>query len=88
MVDQTVNEFSRIDVLIMSAGIHDGGNTVVDTPVDGWDKVIDIDLKGVYLSSKLVISEMKKVGCGAIVNISSIGRLTGQSYAMAFQSAF
>lgn len=55
---------------------------------DGWDKVIDIDLKGVYLSSKLVISEMKKVGCGAIVNISSIGRLTGQSYAMAFQSAF
>jgi len=87
MVEQTINEFSRIDVLITSAGIHGGGNTVVDTPVDVWDKVIDIDLKGVYLSSKFVIPEMKKVGCGAIVHISSIGGLTGQPYAMAFQSA-
>ena len=87
MVDQTVNEFGRLDVLFTSAGIHGGGGTVVDTPVEIWDQVIGIDLKGVYLSSKAAIPEMRKVGGGAIVHVSSIGGLTGLPHGMAFQAA-
>ncbi len=86
-VEQIINQFNRLDVLCTSAGIHGGGHTVVDTPVELWNQVIDTDLKGAYLISKFSIPEMRKVGGGSIVHICSIGGLRGFPEGMAFQSA-
>ena len=87
MVEEIVDRFGRLDVLVTSAGTHGGGNTVVDTPVDVWDSVHDIDLRGAYLSSKFAIPKMSEAGGGAIVHISSILGLSGSDHGMAFQSA-
>lgn len=87
MIEQIIQRFSRLDVLVCSAGIHGGGETVVDTPVALWDEVLNIDLRGAYLSAKFAIQEMHKLGGGAIVNISSIGGMHGSSHGTAFQSA-
>jgi len=78
MVKETVKAFGRLDVLFTSAGVGAGG-TVVDISEEDWDRVVNLDLKGVYLSSKFAIPEMRKVGGGAIVHISSIGGLRGIS---------
>jgi len=85
MVAETVKELGRLDVLFTSAGVGAGG-TVVDTDEEYWDRVVNLDLKGVYLSAKFAIPEMRKVGGGAIVNISSIGGrrgISGASFAAA-----
>ena len=76
MVLETVKAFGRLDGLFTSAGVGAGG-TVVDTDEEYWDRVLNLDLKGVYLSAKFAIPEMRKVGGGAIVNVSSIGGLLG-----------
>ena len=87
MLERLMDTFGRLDVLVTSAGIHGGGKTVVDTSVDTWERVIDTDLKGVYLSSKFSVSCMRQGGGGAIVHVSSIGGLRGSHQGMAFQSA-
>lgn len=87
MVEQIIGEFDRLDVLITCAGIHGGGQTVVDTPLEIWEQVLNTDLKGAYLSSKFAIPQMRKVGGGSIVHVSSIGGMRGSSQGMAFQSA-
>ena len=47
--------------------------------VEGWDNLMDINAKGVFLGMKSVIPEMQKVGGGSIVNISSISGIVGQN---------
>jgi NAD(P)-dependent dehydrogenase (short-subunit alcohol dehydrogenase family) len=76
MAIETVKAFGRLDVLFTSAGVGAGG-TVVDISESDWDRVVDLDLKGVYLSCKYAIPEMRKTGGGAIVHVSSIGGLRG-----------
>ena len=87
MVEEIINRFGRLDVLVCSAGIHGGGETVIDTSVALWDEVLNIDLRGAYLSAKFAIQEMQKVKGGAVVHISSIGGMHGSPHGTAFQSA-
>jgi NAD(P)-dependent dehydrogenase (short-subunit alcohol dehydrogenase family) len=86
MVQETVCALGRLDVLLTSAGVGSGG-TVVDTDEEYWDGVVDLDLKGVYLSSKYAIPEMCKAGGGAIVHIASIGGLRGDWGGASFSAA-
>ena len=78
MVAETVGAFGRIDVLFPSAGVGAGG-TVVDITEEQWDRVVELDLKGVFLSCKYAIPEMRVVGRGAIVTVASIGGMQGKS---------
>ncbi len=71
MVRQTAEVFGSVDILVNSAGVQRYG-TVVDTEEDVWDEVMDTNVKGMYLTSKYVIPEMRKRGGGAIVNVSSV----------------
>ena len=87
MVEETVAAFGRLDVLFTSAGLHGGGRTVEDTDVDTWDQVLGVDLKGVYLSCKFAVPQMRKAGGGAIVHVSSIGGLSGSPHGLPFQTA-
>ena len=86
MVAETVQEFGRLDVLLTCAGVGSSG-TVVDTDEGYWDRVVDLDLKGVYLSSKYAVPAMHKGGGGAIVHIASIGGLRGDWGGASFSAA-
>jgi len=76
MVARTVEAFGRLDVLFTSAGIG-GRGSVVDLTEEQWDRVVNVNLRAVFLSSKYAIVEMRKNAGGAIVNVSSIGGLRG-----------
>lgn len=75
-VADTIGEFGRIDILVNNAGVSAVG-LVEDTSVEDWDRVMDINAKGVFLGTKTVIPEMTKVGGGSIINISSQLGLVG-----------
>lgn len=70
-VKAAVEEFGKLDCLYNNAGINPTG-TVVDTSEELWDKVLGINLKGMYLMSKFSIPEMRKAGHGSIVCTSSV----------------
>ena len=70
LVEETVKEFQRIDVLYNNAGVDVVG-TVVDTTEQQWDLVINTNLKSVFLTCKAVIPHMAKQGGGVIVNTAS-----------------
>ena len=72
----TVERYGRLDVLVNNAGIS-GRGMVEDTPVEDWERVMDVNAKGVFLGSRYAIPEMQKVGGGSIVNISSQLGLVG-----------
>jgi len=86
MATEAVHAFGRLDILFTAAGAGAGG-TVVDISEEAGDRLADLDLQGVYLSSKSTIPEMRKVGGGVIVHISSIGGLRGDWGGAAFTAA-
>jgi NAD(P)-dependent dehydrogenase (short-subunit alcohol dehydrogenase family) len=76
MIAQTVARWGRLDVLYNNAGIG-YGMPVTQVSEDDWDRLIDINLKGVFLGCKHAIPEMLKNGGGAIVNTASDAGLIG-----------
>jgi NAD(P)-dependent dehydrogenase (short-subunit alcohol dehydrogenase family) len=70
-IDAAVKEFGRLDCLFNNAGFNPVG-TVVDTPEEVWDKVVDVNLKGMFLMCKYAVPEMKKGGRGSIVCTASV----------------
>ena len=76
MVDATVREFGGIDILVNCAGIpqHDPAEL---TPLETWDRVLDINLRGTFLCSQAAARVMLKKGRGVIINFSSIAGVVG-----------
>ncbi len=70
VVEFTLRKYGRVDALVNNAAIGPLGN-VLDTPEDVWDRVIDVNLKGMFLSCKAVVPHMIRQGGGAVVNIGS-----------------
>ncbi|GAC1045517.1 SDR family NAD(P)-dependent oxidoreductase [Rhizobium sp. No.120] len=85
-VELAATRHGGVDILVCSAGVQRYG-TVVDTPEDIWDDVLDVNLKGVYLASKYAIPEMKKRGGGAIIAISSIQSYASQTNVAAYTAS-
>ena len=77
-VAATIARFGKLDVLVNNAGVVSRG-LLEDTTSDEWDRVMDINAKGVFLGTKAAIPELRKVGGGSIVNISSISGMVGQT---------
>ncbi|MBN2186481.1 MAG: SDR family oxidoreductase [Dehalococcoidia bacterium] len=71
MVDKVISKFGKVDILVNSAGIGPSPNSIADIPEDEWDKVLAVNLKGVFLCCKAVVPHMKEKRYGKIVNISS-----------------
>lgn len=80
MVSDTVSRFGRIDAAFNNAGIHTGVRIPFhEYPEDEWDRVIGVNLKGVWLCIKYEAPVMLEQGGGAIVNTSSVaGLVAGQ----------
>ena len=76
-ISATVSRYGRLDILVNNAGIGVWG-TLKDTTEEEWDRVMDVNAKGVFLGTKAAIPEMQKVGGGSIVNISSISGMVAQ----------
>lgn len=74
-VDQTVNRFGRLDVLVNNAGIPGPKGPIEDIPVDEFDKVVAVHLRGVFLGMRYAAPVMKKQGSGAIISTASIAGL-------------
>jgi NAD(P)-dependent dehydrogenase (short-subunit alcohol dehydrogenase family) len=77
LVAATEREFGKVDILVNNAGIS-GTYTSDLTSTEAWDRVLDINAKGVFLGMKHAYPAMKRAGGGAIVNISSISGFAGQ----------
>ncbi len=78
-VETAVTRFGKLDILVNNAGIALRG-VLEDTSSEDWDRVMDVNAKGVFLGTKAAIPEMRKAGGGSIVNISSMSGIVGQSY--------
>lgn len=72
MVSETVKQFGKLDIAVNNAGIGGPPALTGDYPLDGWDKVISVNLSGVFYGMRYQIPAMLKNGGGSIVNISSI----------------
>ncbi|MEW9050199.1 MAG: SDR family oxidoreductase [Neobacillus sp.] len=77
VVDITLKEFGRIDILVNNSGVS-WGAPALEMPVDKWDKVMNINLKAVFLFSQAVGKIMVEQRAGKIINIASIAGLGGQ----------
>jgi NAD(P)-dependent dehydrogenase (short-subunit alcohol dehydrogenase family) len=70
MAEEVFDEFGRIDILVNNTGVV-RDNLIVNMPEEDWDLVIDINLKGAWVTSKYILPKMKEKGYGRVVNISS-----------------
>jgi NAD(P)-dependent dehydrogenase (short-subunit alcohol dehydrogenase family) len=71
MVDETVKQFGAVDILVNNAGIEGHPCLTQDLSEEQWDRVLSVNLKGVFLCCQAVIPQMTKQGKGRIVNIAS-----------------
>ncbi len=77
-VDETVQKFGKIDILINNAGIS-WGAMPEDMPLEKWQKVLDVNLTGCFLFAQIAGREMLKRESGSIINITSVSGLTSSA---------
>ena len=84
---ESISLCGKIDILINYAGIAGPSHKTWDYPLEDWQKVIDIDLNGVFYCCKSVVPFMIKNNYGRIVNIASVAGKDGNANASAYSSA-
>jgi NAD(P)-dependent dehydrogenase (short-subunit alcohol dehydrogenase family) len=77
MVNQTVTTFGRLDAAYNNAGVQNVLAETADTTREDYDRVMGINLRGLWSCMKFELQQMRKQGSGAIVNCSSLGGLVG-----------
>ena len=84
LFERTVAEFGRVDILVNNSGVFDGG-PLDELSLETWQKVIDVNLTGVFLCTREAMKIMKRQGGGRIINIGSISaqmpRMNSATYA-------
>ena len=79
----TLNTYGRLDVLINNAAIYKR-TPIVQTGLDEWNQIMDINSTGVFLGTKHAVPAMQKSGGGSIINISSTAGLVGSERGSAY----
>ncbi len=83
----TAAALGKIDILVASAGVTGPNHPTWEYPVAAWDRVIDINLKGVFYCNRAVVPFMQANGYGRIVNIASIAGKEGNPNASAYSAS-
>ncbi len=86
-VIQTYERLGEVEILVNNAGITGGNATVWDLGINEWQKVLDIDLTGVFLCCRALAPKMMKTGYGRIINIASIAGKEGNPNASHYSAA-
>ncbi|MEV8400183.1 SDR family NAD(P)-dependent oxidoreductase [Streptomyces niveus] len=86
-VDRTVETFGRLDMAYNNAGIMPPPTDAADESADQFDRVQDINLRGIWASVKHELRHMRTQGSGAIVNCSSLGGLVGNPGRAAYHAS-
>lgn len=81
------DRWGRIDVLVNAAGITGPQMPTDEYPLDGWDRVIAINLTGTFLCCRAVVPVMKRSPYGRIINIASIGGKEGNAGQCAYSAS-
>lgn len=87
MVERTVARFGRLDAAYNNAGVQSLVTDIADLETVEYDRVLDINLKGVFFCMKYELRQMRRQGRGAIVNCSSLGGLVGLPGRAAYHAA-
>jgi 3-oxoacyl-[acyl-carrier protein] reductase len=84
---ETMDRLGRIDILVNNAGINGPVLPTWDYPVESWEKVIAIDLNGVFFCSKIVLAHMRARKSGRIINVASVAGKEGVPGIAAYSAA-
>jgi NAD(P)-dependent dehydrogenase (short-subunit alcohol dehydrogenase family) len=87
LIERTVSSFGHLDAAFNNAGIMQRLLDTADLSLDEWDRVLAINLRGVFLCMKYELRHMLRLGGGAIVNCSSIGGVIGVPGRAAYHAA-
>lgn len=85
-VSKAVETFGKLNVLINNAGIY-SRTPIEETSEDEWDRIMEVNTKGVFLGTKHSIQAMRDAGGGSIVNLSSTAGLVGSARGSAYSTS-
>jgi len=80
LIEEAISCYGRIDVLYNNAGISNSAKRLADLDTAEWDRVIDVNLKGVFLGIKYAVPHMMEQGGGVIINTASVLGFKGMKY--------
>jgi NAD(P)-dependent dehydrogenase (short-subunit alcohol dehydrogenase family) len=86
-VTRAVSELGTLSIMVNNAGVLDGYQNVDEMDEEVWDRVMSINMKGVYLGAKRALREMLPAGYGRIINMASIAGLNGTGGGAAYIAA-
>ena len=85
-VSSAVERYGKLDILVNNAGLLTM-STTDDVTKEEWDRVMDVNMWGIVLGTKAVVPEMRRVGGGSIVNISSLSAMKAMPWAASYHAA-
>lgn len=85
-VELALSKYGHLDVLVTSAGIQRYGTTI-ETPIEVWDEVFNVNVKGVFLACKAALPEIRKSPSGSIAIIASVQATATQANVAAYTSS-
>jgi NAD(P)-dependent dehydrogenase (short-subunit alcohol dehydrogenase family) len=86
MVSRCMERFGRIDILVNNAATG-STQTTIDTPLELWDRVMDVNARGTFLACKYALPHMIEAGGGVIVNVASVTGLVGLKNRAAYSAS-
>src|SRR5207248_1394486 len=85
-VDTVVQKYGKLDILVNNAGILIRKG-IEETTEDDWDRIMAVNVKGVFMGTKCALPALRQAGGGSIINISSTAGLVGSPYGSAAYTA-
>ena len=87
MVHASIHEFGSLDILVNNAGIMDNFTPLEKVTDKLWEKVMAVNVNGPFYASRLAITQMLKQGKGVIINIASVGGVSGARAGLAYTTS-
>lgn len=86
-LDQVIDRFGQVDVLINAAGGYSGGKSLEETTIDTWERMLDLNARTVFITSRAVVPTMRNQGGGSIVNVGARPGVEGVKNAAAYSAS-